>query len=606
MIESLGDLKRTHYCGELTEADIAREVVLMGWVQRRRDHGGLVFLDLRDRTGLAQVVFNPQEDPVTHERSHAVRGEYVIAVKGRVRPRPADMINPKLRTGALEVFIHHLRVLNTAKTTPFLIEDYLDVTEAVRLKYRYLDLRRPSVQGNILLRHHAAQVTRSFLNENGFLEIETPVLTKSTPEGARDYLVPSRVNKGLFYALPQSPQLFKQILMVAGFDRYYQIVRCFRDEDLRADRQPEFTQIDIEMSFIQEEDIMRVMETFMARLFGEVLGKELPLPFPRLTYDQAMSRYGLDRPDLRFGLEIEDVTSIVARSDFKLFAQTAAAGGVVKAVCAKAAAGLSRKTLDDLVELAKSLGAKGLAWIRINPDGWQGPIVKFLSETERTGLVQTLGAETGDVIFFSADAAPLVHQVLGQVRLKLGREMGLIKEGEPAFVWVTRFPMFEYSAEEKRLAAMHHPFTSPVEEDLDLLESAPERVRSRAYDLVLNGNEIGGGSIRIHRPDVQARVFQALGIGPEEAAERFGFLIEALGYGAPPHGGIAFGFDRLVMILAGADSIREVIAFPKTQKATCLMTGAPSRVDRTQLLELGLRVEIKPSAAGSSLSGAVG
>ncbi len=592
MIESMADLDRTDYCADLTEADIGRDVVLMGWVQRRRDHGGLVFIDLRDRTGIVQVVFNPQEDPETHERSHDVRSEYVLAVKGRVRNRPDDMINPKLKSGAIEVFINHLRVLNTAKTPPFMIEDYLDVSESLRLKYRYLDLRRPGIQANLLFRHRAAQITRRYLNEAGFIDIETPVLTKSTPEGARDYLVPSRINRGNFYALPQSPQIFKQLLMISGFDRYYQIVRCFRDEDLRADRQPEFTQIDIEMSFIHEEALYRLMEGFMVELFRELLDVQLETPFPRLTYKEALDRYGLDRPDLRFGLELVDVTEIVAGSEFNLFVKVAADGGVVKAINAKGCNNFSRKQLDDLVEYVKIYGAKGLAWIKVNPDGWQSPIAKFLGDDIKERLTRELGAEPGDLLFFSADQSPIVSEVLGQLRLKLGKDLELTREGDYNFVWVTEFPMFVYSAEEKKLNAMHHPFTAPLEEDLDLLESNKEQARARAYDLVLNGNEIGGGSIRIHRPDVQERVFRALGLGDEEATEKFGFLIEALGYGAPPHGGIAFGLDRLIMILTGCSSIRDVIAFPKTQKATCLLTGAPSGVDRKQLLELALRLEL--------------
>jgi len=591
LIESLGDLTRTHYCGQLTEEHIGQEVVLTGWTQRRRDHGGLVFIDLRDRTGLIQVVFNPQEDPETHERSHAVRSEFVLAVKGRVRQRPDEMVNPKLKTGKIEVFIHHLRVLNTSITPPFMIEDAIDVSEALRLKYRYLDLRRPGIQRNLLVRHQVAQITRNFLNNAGFIEVETPVLTRSTPEGARDYLVPSRVNPGGFYALPQSPQIFKQLLMVAGFDRYYQIVKCFRDEDLRADRQPEFTQIDLEMSFLREEDIWTLMEDYVAELFQAMLGMALPRPFERLSYQEAIDRFGLDRPDTRFGLELVDVTPIVADSEFKLFNQAAASGGRIKALNAKGCHHFSRKHLDDLIAYTRIYGAKGLAWIKINPDGWQSPIAKYFSEQEKISLAQALDAEPGDLIFFSADQSKVVAEVLGQLRLKLGQDLGLARDDDYRFLWITHFPMFEYSQEEKRLVAMHHPFTAPLEEDLPYLETAPEKVRARAYDMVLNGHEIGGGSIRNHLPELQERIFRVLDIGPEEAAEKFGYLIEALGFGAPPHGGLAFGLDRLVMILTGTSSIRDVIAFPKTQKATCLMTGAPARVDRRQLLELALRLE---------------
>ncbi|MBW1709553.1 MAG: aspartate--tRNA ligase [Deltaproteobacteria bacterium] len=591
MIESMADLKRTHYCTDLTEKDVGQEVALMGWVQRRRDHGGLVFIDLRDRTGLIQTVFNPQEDPETHQRSHAVRSEYVIAVKGRVRPRPDDMINEKLKTGRIEVFIYHLRVLNTAETPPFQIEDDIDVSEAIRLKYRYLDLRRPSVQRNLLLRHKAYQVTRSFLDQEGFIEIETPVLTKSTPEGARDFLVPSRLNPGQFYALPQSPQLFKQLLMVSGFDRYFQIVKCYRDEDFRADRQMEFTQIDIEMSFVDEEDVHDITERLLATVFKELLDIEIPRPFKRLTYAEATSRYGLDKPDTRFGMELKNVTDIVAGSEFKLFSQVAQNGGVIKAINAKGQSSLSRKDLDDLTDFVKIYGAKGLAWIKINPDGWQSPIAKFFSEAEKEALIRALDVEAGDVLFFSADTPKVVNEILGQLRVKLGRALNLINTDEYDFLWVTHFPMFEYSQEEQRYTAMHHPFTAPVEEDLDKLETAPGEVRARAYDLVLNGHEVFGGSIRIHRRDIQEKVFHLLGIGQEEAEEKFGFLIKALEYGAPPHGGIASGFDRLIMIMTGADNIRDVIAFPKTQKATCLLTDAPSKVNRQQLLELAIRLD---------------
>jgi len=598
LIESMADLKRTHYCTELDETHVGQEVVLMGWVQRRRDHGGLVFIDLRDRTGLIQTVFNPQEDPETHQRSHAVRSEYVIAVKGRVRSRPDDMINENLKTGHIEVLIYHLRVLNTAETPPFQIEDNIDVSEAIRLKYRYLDLRRPSVQHNILLRHKAYQVTRNFLTEEGFIEVETPVLTKSTPEGARDFLVPSRLNPGRFYALPQSPQLFKQLLMVSGVDRYFQIVRCYRDEDFRADRQMEFTQIDVEMSFVDEEDIYDVTERLMATLFKKLLNVEITRPFKRMTYAEATDRYGLDKPDLRFGMELKDVTDIVAGSDFKLFTQVAQSGGVVKGINAKGQISLSRKELDDLTDFTKIYGAKGLAWVKINPDGWQAPIAKFFSEGEKEALAGVLDAEPGDVLFFSADSPGVVNEVLGQLRSKLGRDLSLIDTDAYKFVWITHFPMFEYSHEEKRYTAMHHPFTAPLEEDLDKLETEPEKVRARSYDLVLNGHEVFGGSIRIHRRDIQEKVFRLLGISEEETKEKFGFLVEALQYGAPPHGGIASGFDRLIMIMTGADNIRDVIAFPKTQKATCLLTDAPSRVNRQQLLELALRLDTETKEEG--------
>ena len=591
MIESMGELKRTHYCAKLSEADVGTDVVLMGWVQRRRDHGGLVFIDLRDRTGLIQVVFNPQEDPETHQRSHAVRGEYVLAVKGRVRPRPDDMINEKLDTGRIEVFINHLRVLNSSETPPFMVEDGIDVSETLRLKYRYLDLRRPTIQRNFMLRHQAYQVVRRCLSDEGFIEVETPILTKSTPEGARDYLVPSRTNPGLFFALPQSPQLFKQLLMISGFDRYFQIVKCYRDEDLRADRQTEFTQIDLEMSFIDEEDIYRVMENLMVTLLKELLDTDIRIPFPRLTYSEAMNRYGSDKPDLRFGMELVDVTDIVAGAEFKLFADTAAAGGKVKAINAKGASGFSRKELDDLTDFVKIYGAKGLAWVKINPDGWQSPMAKFLSDDEKAGLAQALDAEPGDLLFFSADQSKIVNEVLGQLRAKLGLDLNLVDESEFNLLWVTHFPLLEYSPEEKRYVAVHHPFTAPLEEDLEKLETDPGGIRARAYDLVLNGHEVGGGSIRNHRLDIQEKIFKCLGIGEEEVSQKFGFLLEALKYGAPPHGGIASGFDRLIMIMAGTKNIRDVIAFPKTQKVTCLMTGAPSSVDRQQLLELGIRVE---------------
>ncbi|MDR0622417.1 MAG: aspartate--tRNA ligase [Deltaproteobacteria bacterium] len=591
MSESMAGLKRTHYCGEITEELLDREVVIMGWVQHRRDHGGLVFIDLRDRTGLVQTVFNPQEDPATHEKSHDVRAEYVLALVGRVRTRPDDMINPKLATGGVEVFIRELRVLNEARTPPFVVEDHADPTESLRLRHRYLDLRRPAVLKNFVLRHRVAKLTRDYFSDNGFLEVETPVLTKSTPEGARDYLVPSRVSRGSFFALPQSPQLFKQLLMMGGLDRYCQIVKCFRDEDLRADRQPEFTQVDLEMSFVTQEDIIEILEGYMSLVFKTTLGIGLERPFPRLTYDEAVSRYGTDRPDLRYGLEMVNLAEVFKDSKAQVFAEAIKSGGRVRAINAKGAGKFSRKQLDDLVALAISLGAKGLAWLRVTPEGFQGPLAKFLGEGEKVALTEAMGAKEGDVLFFGADTADMVAHVLGQIRTKLAEDLDLISPDRFALSWVTDFPMFEFDPQNKRWAATHHPFTAPRDEDLPLLESDPGKVKALAYDLVLNGSEIGGGSIRIHRPDVQNRVFAALGLTAGEIRDKFGFFLDALDYGTPPHGGCAFGLDRLVMILAGAASLREVIAFPKTQKAACPLTEAPGPASDHQLLELGIRLD---------------
>jgi aspartyl-tRNA synthetase len=592
VFDSLAGLKRTHSCGVLRAKDEGREVVLMGWVQRRRDHGGLVFVDLRDREGLTQVVFNPEINLDVHTKAGVLRDEFVLAVRGLVNLRPPDMVNPQLDTGEIEVVVEELRLLNTSKTPPFELEDFrVDISDALRLKYRYLDLRRPSIMKPILFRHRAAQVARRYLNEQGFIEVETPILTKSTPEGARDYLVPSRVQQGYFYALPQSPQLFKQLLMMAGLDRYYQICRCFRDEDLRADRQPEFTQIDMEMAFITEEDVYQVVEGLIVSLLDETAGVKVDRPFPRLSFQDCMARFGLDRPDTRFGLELREVSHIVTDSDFRTFKEVLGQGGLVKALCAPGLARLSRKDLDDLTAFAAIYGAKGLAWVKLVSNGWQSPLAKYFPEGVKTALTDHLGAREGDIFFFVADAPEVANTALGQLRLHLAQREGLVPEDTYKLVWVTDFPLLEYDLQEGRYAAMHHPFTAPREDDIPLLKTDPGRVRARAYDLVLNGQEIGGGSIRNFRRDVQEQVFRVLGIGPEEAEEKFGFLLEALDYGAPPHGGVAFGFDRLVAILCGAKSIREVIAFPKTQKAGCPLTRAPSRVEAEQLLELGLRVE---------------
>ncbi|MGA6925442.1 MAG: aspartate--tRNA ligase [Desulfosarcina sp.] len=592
MPDILGDMRRTHHCNALTAQDMGKQIVLMGWVLRRRDHGGVIFIDLRDREGITQVVFNPEVNPDVHAKAHDLRGEFVLGVRGRVAPRPDGMINPKLSTGEIEVLADELKILNPAKTPPFLIEDNVDVSEPIRLKNRHLDLRRPALQRNIITRHLAATAIRRFLNDNGFLDIETPVLTKSTPEGARDYLVPSRVNPGQFYALPQSPQLFKQLLMISGFDRYYQIVRCFRDEDLRADRQPEFTQIDMEMSFVGEEDLMTVSEGMMTSLFEEVMGQTLRCPFPRLTYAEAMDRYGLDKPDTRFNLELKDVSDIVERSGFKVFSNVVRNGGIVKALNAKGCIDYSRKEIDDLTDLVAVYRAKGLAWIKVREDAWQSPIAKFFTDAERASLTERIDMAPGDLVFFVADQPKVANEALGHLRNHLGRRLGLIDDRRFNFVWVTHFPMFDTDEVEKRYQALHHPFTAPLEEDYDRLESDPLGVRSRAYDLVLNGFEVGGGSIRIHDMALQQRVFSLLGMQPADYRQKFGFLLDALESGAPPHGGIAFGFDRLVMLLCGEPSIRDVIAFPKTQRAACLLTDAPSEASKAQLDELSLRVKL--------------
>ena len=590
MTDPLGDMRRTHSCCELNAEDVGREVVLAGWVLRRRDHGGVIFVDLRDREGIIQVVFNPEVDKDIHARAHAIRNEYVIGVRGTVERRPEGMINPNLKTGEIEIIVTEFKLLNAAQTPPFLIEEGVDVSETVRLTYRHLDLRRPELQNNMITRHQAAAAIRNYLNDNGFLDLETPFLTRSTPEGARDYLVPSRVNPGQFYALPQSPQIFKQLYMISGFDRYYQIVRCFRDEDLRADRQPEFTQVDVEMSFVGEEDIMALTEGMMAAVFKEVLDLDIPTPFPRLTYSDAVGRYGLDKPDTRFDLELTEVSDIVAGSEFKVFAQAVKKGGIVKALNAKGCINFSRKEIDDLIDFVAVYRAKGMAWIKVHEDKWQSPIAKFFSDAEKQALTERIEMKPGDLVFFVADQPEVVNDSLGYLRNHLAERLDLVDSAVFNFTWVTHFPMFEFDQTENRHQALHHPFTAPFENDVDKLESSPLEVNSRAYDLVLNGFEIGGGSIRIHQRKLQERIFQALGMGQDVYEEKFGFLLEALDSGAPPHGGIAFGFDRLVMLLCGESSIRDVIAFPKTQKAACLLTSAPSETSKRQLDELHLRL----------------
>ncbi|MBI5196718.1 MAG: aspartate--tRNA ligase [Nitrospirae bacterium] len=593
------------WCGEVRETDIGLSVSIAGWVNRRRDHGGLVFIDLRDRSGVVQVVINPEDNAEVHNTAHEIRNEFVLQVQGEVRKRPEGTENPQIETGQVEMVAKELKILSECKPLPFMIEDDTDASEFLRLKHRYLDLRRPVIQKNIILRHRTTKSVREYLDSHGFLEIETPVLTKSTPEGARDYLVPSRMNPGHFYALPQSPQLFKQILMMSGFERYYQIVKCFRDEDLRADRQPEFTQVDIEMSFVEREDVMTLVEDLLKKIFKDVMGVELKEPFQRLTYKEAMERYGSDKPDLRFSLELKDVGDLVKDSSFKVFLSALADGGLVKGINAKGLSGYSRKELDDLTEEVKTFGAKGLAWIKVK-NGFESPIAKFFPEQTLKTVAERLGAEEGDLLLFVADKSKVVNDSLARLRNELGKRLNLTKNDIYKFLWITDFPLFEWNEDEGRYEAMHHPFTSPADEDMEKLHSLnlsdPKlftahhslftEVKAKAYDIVLNGFEIGGGSIRIHKKDIQDKMFELLNIGADDANSKFGFLLEALEYGAPPHGGLALGLDRLVMILAGAQSIRDVIAFPKTQKAVCPLSNAPSTVDGKQLRELSIKLDI--------------
>jgi aspartyl-tRNA synthetase len=585
--------QRTHNCGELSAKNIEESVTLCGWVHTRRDHGGLIFIDLWDKEGLTQVVLNPQIDSLAHQHAQSLRGNYVMAVHGKVRSRPEGMINSKLKTGQIEVYVDDLEILNPSKTPPFSGWEEQDVAEVLRLKNRYLDLRSERLQNNLKVRYQITRVVRQVLDNHGFIEVETPMLTKSTPEGARDYLVPSRLNPKTFFALPQSPQLFKQILMVAGMDRYFQIVKCFRDEDLRNDRQPEFTQIDMEMSFVNEEQLFRLAEEMMQTIYKEVLGIAIETPFPVLTYKEAIDRFGSDKPDLRFGLELVDLGDVIQGTSFKVFADVLKKGGQIRAINIKNSTEiLSRKALDDLTELAKTYGAKGMAWIKLQKGELQSPIIKFFEKDMLDSMITRLKGEDGDTIVFIADKPKVVADALAHIRLAAGKLLGLIDEKKINLAWVTEFPLLDYNEEEKRYTAMHHPFTAPNEGDLEQFADSPENISSRAYDLVLNGNEIAGGSIRIHQKEVQEKMFGLLGIGQEEAELKFGFLLNALQYGAPPHGGIAFGLDRLAMLLTGATSIREVIAFPKTQKATCLMTQAPSEIDLKQLKELKLKYDL--------------
>ena len=584
--------KRTHYCSDLRVEDVDREVVLMGWCKTRRDHGGVIFVDLRDYTGITQIVFKMEISEASHVLADTIRGEFVLAVKGKVTHRIAGNVNPKLPTGEIEVLIETLEILNQSLTPPYVMENRENVDEKLRLTYRFLDLRDSTLQNNLMLRSKAMQIVRNYYTSQRFFEIETPILTKSTPEGARDYLVPSRVNPGLFYALPQSPQLFKQLLMISGYDRYMQIARCFRDEDLRGNRQPEFTQIDLELSFTEPEEIYSLTEGLMVQLFEQTIGVEVETPFPRMTYQHAMENYGSDAPDIRFELKLIDISDIAAECELRVFKQVVDKGGIVNAICVPGGAEFSRKDLDDLTEFAQIYGAKGMAWIKRNPEGWQSPIGKFFTTEQKQRLEERVGLNEGDLVLFCADQKKVVYDALGNLRKEIARRRGLLNDNEYGFVWITDFPLFEYSETEKSYTSSHHPFTMPDIDDLEKYgETSPEKIRSRAYDVVLNGVEIGGGSIRIHREDIQNKVFRLLKLTEAEIESKFGFLMKALSYGAPPHGGIALGFDRMMMFLLKTSSIRDVIAFPKTQKAGCLMTDAPSAVETDQLDELHIRVK---------------
>ncbi len=589
-MEFLEGWKRTDYCGMLDESLLGKEVTAMGWVFRRRDHGGVIFADLRDREGILQIVFDPAVNKEVHIKAERIRTEYVIAVKGVIRKRPDGTENPNIRTGKVELLAQELKILSDSLPLPFSLEESeIDkVGENIRLKYRYLDLRSENLKRGIFFRHNLSRIIRNYLNDRGFIDVETPFLTKSTPEGARDFLVPSRLNPGCFFALPQSPQLFKQILMVGGIDKYYQIVRCFRDEDLRADRQPEFTQVDIEMSFISENDIMELIEGMMKEIFQNLLGLSLSLPLKRLTYQYAMENYGTDAPDTRFGLNIKDITECLKNSEFKVFSETIKNGGVIKGINLKNMS-LSRKELDELIEFSKELGAKGLLWVKIQDGAWQSPAAKFITDEEKRAVERIFEAENGDIIIFVADKLKVSLFVLGKIRVMLGRRFRLYDENSFNLVWVTDFPLFEYDEDERRLVSVHHPFTMPRDEDVKLLDSEPLKVRAKAYDIVLNGNEIGGGSLRIYQPQLQKKIFELIGLSDEDADKKFGFFLEALKFGAPPHGGIALGLDRIAMLLLKRESIRDVIAFPKTQKGTCLLTDAPSEVDDIQLRELYIK-----------------